>query len=97
MQGNVAKEDPGVIKEQRQEEPDALATPELGLAAKVVERMVNQNTFDDIAMDFKYWDDASDQFKASEGTLLPLWKFYNERARKKAVTAIAWSPMVRHF
>jgi len=25
-------------------------------AAKIVERMVNQNTFDDIAQDFKYWD-----------------------------------------
>lgn len=95
MQGNVAKEDPGVIKETSKGEPDTLHTAELALAAKVMERMVNQNTFDDIAMDFKYWDDASDQFKQSEGTLLPLWKFYNERARKKAVTAIAWSPMVR--
>ena len=67
----------------------------LALAAKVLERMVNQNTFDDIAMDFKYWDDASDQFKAHEGTLLPLWKFTNERARKKSVTSVAWSPVVR--
>lgn len=71
-----------------------LESAELALAAKVLERMVNQNTYDDIAMDFKYWDDASDQFKSHEGTLLPLWKFSNERARRKAVTAIAWNPKV---
>ena len=49
-------------------------------AAKVMERMVNQNSYDDIAQDFKYWEDQSDQFREGEGTLLPLWKFYNECA-----------------
>lgn len=83
------------MKDEVQESTDPLTSAELGLAATVLERMVNQNTYDDIAMDFKYWDDASDQFKAHEGTLLPLWKFINERARKKAVTTMAWSPVVR--
>jgi dynein intermediate chain 1, axonemal len=95
VQGQVAKEDPGVMKEVARGGDGVLASPELGLAAKVVERMVNQNTYDNIALDFKYWDDASDQFKQLEGTLLPLWKVTNERARKKAVTSVCWSPVVR--
>ena len=85
------------MKETVQENDNVLQSPVLGLAAKVVERMVNQNTYDDIAIDFKYWDDASDQFKAHEGTLLPLWKFTNERARKKSVTSVCWSPAVRYL
>ena len=43
-------------------------------AAKVLERMANQNTYADITEDFKFWEDASDGFR-DEGTLLPLWKF----------------------
>ena len=30
-------------------------------SGQVMERMVNQNSFSDIADDFKYWEDASDQ------------------------------------
>lgn len=59
-------------------------------ATKVLERMVNQNTYDEIALDFKYWEDASDSFREGEGTLLPLWKFYNDRAKRKHVTALCW-------
>ena len=43
-------------------------------AAKILERMANQNTFADVTEDFKFWEDASDTFR-DEGTLLPLWKF----------------------
>ena len=42
--------------------------------------MVNQNTYNDIAQDFKYWEDASDEFRETEGTLLPLWRFIFEKA-----------------
>jgi hypothetical protein len=94
LQGQVQKDDPGVMKKVARENDYIMQSSDLSLASKVMERMVNQNTYDDIAMDFKYWDDASDQFKEHEGTLLPLWKFTNERARKKAVTAIAWNPVV---
>eukprot|EP00164_Ancoracysta_twista_P000985 GFYU01001289.1.p1 GENE.GFYU01001289.1~~GFYU01001289.1.p1 ORF type:complete len:672 (+),score=254.71 GFYU01001289.1:267-2282(+) len=59
---------------------------------KIIERMVNLNTFDDIAQDFKYWEDASDVYREGEGTLLPLWKFQYEKAKKKHVTALCWSP-----
>ncbi|XP_013403907.1 dynein intermediate chain 2, ciliary isoform X2 [Lingula anatina] len=61
-------------------------------SAKIIERMVNQNTYDDIAQDFKYWEDVSDEYREQEGTLLPLWKFSYERAKKLAVTSICFSP-----
>ncbi|KAG7476534.1 hypothetical protein MATL_G00083930 [Megalops atlanticus] len=59
--------------------------------AKIIERMVNQNTFDDIAQDFKYFEDASDEFREQEGTLLPLWKFQYDKAKRLAVTALCWN------
>lgn len=61
-------------------------------AAKIIERMINQNTFDDIAQDFAYFEDASDEFRDQEGTLLPLWKFTYEKSKRQTVTAICWSP-----
>jgi len=54
--------------------------------------MCNQNTFDDVAQDFKYWDDPSDSFKEGEASLLPLWKLTYEKARKRTVTCMAWCP-----
>jgi len=61
-------------------------------AAKILERMVNQNTYDEIAQDFRFYEDASDEFREFEGTLLPLWKFAFERAKKLEITAICWNP-----
>uniref|UniRef100_A0A8C4S5P0 Dynein axonemal intermediate chain 1 n=1 Tax=Erpetoichthys calabaricus TaxID=27687 RepID=A0A8C4S5P0_ERPCA len=62
---------------------------------QILERMVNQNRFDDIAQDFKYFEDASDEFREQEGTLLPLWKFQYEKAKKLAVTALCWSQVYK--
>ncbi|NXJ68969.1 DNAI1 protein, partial [Rostratula benghalensis] len=61
-------------------------------AAKIMERMVNQNIFDDIAQDFKYFEDASDEYRDQQGTFLPLWKFQYEKTKRLAVTAISWNP-----
>ncbi|XP_075267385.1 dynein axonemal intermediate chain 1 [Opisthocomus hoazin] len=61
-------------------------------AAKIMERMVNQNIFDDIAQDFKYFEDASDEYRDQQGTLLPLWKFQYDKTKRLAVTAISWNP-----
>jgi dynein intermediate chain 1 len=41
--------------------------------------------------DFKYWEDMSDEYRDLEGTLLPLWKFVYDRAKKLAVTGICWN------
>merc|ERR1711971_405352 len=70
---------------------DVLGSEALLHAAKILERMVNLNTYDEIAQDFKFWDDASDMFREGEGTLLPLWKFAFEGAAGKHVTAVKWN------
>lgn len=42
--------------------------------------------------DFMYFEDASDEYRdTGEGTLLPLWKFMYEKAKKMHVTSISWS------
>lgn len=35
--------------------------PELRKVMIIAERMANQNSFDDISQDYKYWEDASDE------------------------------------
>ena len=68
--------------------------PELRKALITIERMANQNTFDDISQDFKYWEDASDEMgDKKSGTMLPLWKFAFEKEKRKQVTAICWNPL----
>ncbi|XP_049964524.1 dynein intermediate chain 2, ciliary [Schistocerca serialis cubense] len=62
------------------------------MAVKILERMVNQNTFDEIAQDFRYWEDPSDEYRDEEGTLLPLWKFAYEKTKKNHVTGLSWNP-----
>ncbi|EEB19823.1 dynein intermediate chain 1, axonemal, putative [Pediculus humanus corporis] len=59
-------------------------------AAKIIDRMICQNIYDDIAHDYKYYEDPADEFRR-EGTLLPLWKFFYER-KKTSVTDISWNP-----
>ena len=44
-----------------------------------------------LSADFKYYEDVSDEYRDQEGTLLPLWKFTHEKAKKLAVTAMCWS------
>lgn len=61
-------------------------------SSKIMERMVNQNTFDDITQDFKYFEDVADDFREQEGTLLPLWRFQYDKAKRLSVTALCWSP-----
>ncbi|XP_014676066.1 PREDICTED: dynein intermediate chain 2, ciliary-like [Priapulus caudatus] len=61
--------------------------------ARIVERMVNQNTYDEIAQDFKYWEDPMDGTSDQEGTLLPLWRFAYERTKRLAVTSLRWNPL----
>ncbi|GBP08465.1 Dynein intermediate chain 2, ciliary [Eumeta japonica] len=58
----------------------------------VLERLVNQNIYDDIAQDYRYWDDPSDEFREGVGSLLPLWKFQYEPMRSHAVCDVQWNP-----
>ena len=62
-------------------------------AAKVLERMVNINTFDDIARDFRFYEEPADEVTYPEGSLMPLWKFMVFKDRKDVeVTGLQWSP-----
>ncbi|CAL1602426.1 unnamed protein product [Knipowitschia caucasica] len=57
---------------------------------KILERMVNQNMFDPVLQDFKYYEDTADETR-HVGTLLPLWKFQFEKSKKLSVTALCWN------
>ncbi|KAK9878542.1 hypothetical protein WA026_022439 [Henosepilachna vigintioctopunctata] len=59
---------------------------------KVLERMINQNTFYEISYDYRYWEDPADEFREEEGTLLPLWKFSFDKFKKYTITDIEWNP-----
>ena len=34
---------------------------------------------------FRFWEDACDEYKENEGTLLPLWKFSFDKAEEMEV------------
>lgn len=57
----------------------------------ITERIVNQNTHLDIADDFRFFEDESDEYRDSEGTLLPLWIYNFVQAKKLSVTSTQWS------
>ena len=57
--------------------------------------MLNQNTYDQLADDFKYFDDPTDSMESQKGSLLPLWRFEYEKAKRLAITAMVWCPQQR--
>ncbi|ROT80993.1 putative dynein intermediate chain 2, ciliary-like isoform X3 [Penaeus vannamei] len=62
---------------------------------KMTERLVNQNIYDEITQDFRYWEDASDEYRQLEGSLLPLWRFSCDKSRSLVVSSLSWNP-ARH-
>jgi len=42
-------------------------------------------------VDYRFWEDASDEFRDVEGTLLPLWTFNFERAKSLEITSLRWN------
>ncbi len=42
-------------------------------------------------LDFKYWEDAADEYRDQQGSLLPLWLFQYDMTKKLACTNIAWN------
>lgn len=42
-------------------------------------------------LDYRYWDDPSDEFKDGEGSLLPLWKFCYEKTKKHDITDMCFN------
>ena len=70
---------------------DIIYSKPMASSLKIMERLVNQNTYDEILQDYKYYEDISDNYKDADGTLLPLWKFANEKVKKKHVTSMCWN------
>ena len=59
---------------------------------QILERMINQNIYRDIAHDYRYWEDPADEYREAEGTLLPLWKFQYDKTKKMSVTDVLFNP-----
>mmetsp|Transcript_8217 Transcript_8217/g.30340 ORF Transcript_8217/g.30340 Transcript_8217/m.30340 type:complete len:658 (-) Transcript_8217:198-2171(-) len=70
---------------------EIMYSEEMTKTVKLVERMINQNINEELLEDFKFWEDESDKYK-EEGSLLPLWRFSNDKTNKKHVTGICWNP-----
>ena len=43
--------------------PDIMQSNALIKALRIVDRTVNQNMYDEITMDYKYWEDTTDAFR----------------------------------
>ena len=44
-------------------------------------------------LDFKFYEDPSDEYRDnSQGTLLPLWTFTFDKAKKLEITGLCWTP-----
>lgn len=55
-------------------------------------KLTPQNSILQYFLDYRYWDDPSDEFRDEEGTLLPLWKFTYDKTKRNTVTDISWNP-----
>ncbi len=53
----------GAAHAAKHEHVPTLQSPTLMHSLGTLDRMVNQNMYEEVAMDFKYWDDASDAFR----------------------------------
>jgi len=83
----------GLDNKKKASESDPIYSEAMKLSIKLMERMVNQNAESEIYHDFKYWEDAADEFRLDgDGTVLPLWRFTSEKVKRKQVTAIRWNP-----
>ena len=62
-------------------------------ALKIMERMIVQNSETEKFDDYKYYiDNTQDPATGLYGSVLPLWRFSNDKGRGKQVTAVTWNP-----
>lgn len=72
---------------------DPLYSASMKRCLKIMERMLVQNADFEKFSDYKYYEDNTDDPNSdSFGSVLPLWRFTAEKARRKNVTAICWNP-----
>ena len=58
---------PSLLEEADAGAGDVVHSEAMFRSAKILERMVNQNTFEEITHDFKFWEDQSDSYREGEG------------------------------
>lgn len=93
LKGNKDEDKTGTLPTDSHGEDVYFKNAELRKTMVIAERMANQNSYDDISQDYKYWEDASDELgDKKSGSLLPLWKFQFQKEKSKQVTAVCWSP-----
>ncbi|XP_014281756.1 dynein intermediate chain 2, ciliary [Halyomorpha halys] len=85
----VKKEDRTIKKPVKTEDPIYKRMAE---GIKILERMLNQNTYDHLAQDCQFYEDPGDKYRIEEGVLLPLWEFKYAPAKGIAVTQVKWNP-----
>jgi len=94
--GKKGKDEDGINRmaliETAKDSDDMVHSEGMAKALSTMERMLNMNGQDEIFQDYKYWEDASDAYRPGEGSLLPLWRFAETRAKRKQVTALCWNP-----
>lgn len=71
---------------------DPVYSERMKSSVKVMERLLHVNLENDVFQDYKYYVDKSDSFKTS-GSLLPLWRFTNDKTKRKQVTSLEWNPV----
>lgn len=59
----------GLLPSETHAEDTYYKNQDFGKAIVIIERMANQNTYDDIAQDYKYWEDAADELGDKKGML----------------------------
>src|SRR3989338_5206697 len=76
---------------------EIIHSKDMSATLKLMERMLNQNSMEEILHDYKYWDDPSDEVvedkkRRTEGSLLPLWRFPYPDKKKMSVSGVCWNP-----
>jgi dynein intermediate chain 1 len=70
-----------------------VSDPSFGAKVKTLERLVNQNSEEHQYHAYKYFDDPADADKEDgTGSLMPLFTFSYEPAKKRTVTSLVWNP-----
>lgn len=83
------KEEKGQKASSQEYQPKEDISVENTKALIFMERALNQNIFDEVNYDFRYYEDPADEFR-SDGSLLPLWRFFLP-GQNIPVTGIEWN------
>ena len=80
------------VQANAEKKKDPLYSYEMTQSLKVMERATTQVSYDEILMDFMFYEDQSDRLHPNSASALPLWQFACPKVSKnKAVTSFCWN------